>query len=956
MPAAFAIFHTWPELRNAEYEVVQRLLAAAKNINRPVVVVDNSGIVIWCSPELNLRLGTSMPPDSVEFGISLHFESPRTLDVFSYYAVWQPIDFYYDFGYQRTVDRLSSHNDLLSCDSDVADAHALNIFSGLGRRPLAPLPKLFHMVSEPYLEPNIGDDSKLFYIGINWERVGRPKGRFHETLVALDEKGLTTIYGPELIMGVAPWQGFNTYEGELPFDGHSVKKAINRAGICLALSSAPHKKSGIMSNRLFEGLAGGAAVIATPNPLIDKHFSEVVYLVDDSRGEEALGQMVLEAVREIRANTAEARRRVLEGQRILREVCSLERSIETLFDGHDARSSHFDDVFLTDANVTIILMDDYSSLTQIRRRIDEYRRQRRANINLHIVCDRLTGASLQGDSAGGAVTSISIHPCDLHPQAKTLDGIPPPPERTGAICRHILRGLDTPFFMFAASNEIVFSDHLATLAKALANNLEAAIACSGALRDTFNGPANRVRTFVESRCASIDAATLMDGPSYRARFMYRTSLTDRRHDDLLGLLDGEEHRYFQFAGMLHGPLAQTSYATYVVDEAITAPPRIGSMPVEFQHRAIQDAFANDLRSLSQPNLNASNAMSAQGRNPSDRSRANAAPPTARAPLDIGRVMPTILEGEGMVYIGAGFSHPETDHTWLASSRGYIEFAIADRQIAEELDIVLVASGRRSVISGREQHCTFIVNGMACAYLPVPEILSELRIRIPRDLITASREFRLELLPDHIEPASHKGALNDDRDLAIAVAAFGVMPQAYIDLPIFRPNMLHSCGEGELGSDALLRGFYEAEPSLTWVAGTSASIRFRTSVRLSRPILRLGLWGRRSGHGIDQTVSLGLNKRHLANVVVPDRQKIIDIPLDGVAPVGSQYNIELRLLHAETASDENGRLLDGRLLGLAITAIGVFEADSAETNGRSDVTQTAADDASGVNAHWIGSKW
>lgn len=926
MPAAFAIIHTWPDLRNAEYEVVQRLLAAAANVGRPVILVDNGGSIVWASPELNLRRGQILPSDAAEFVLSLHFESPRTLDIYSYYAIWQPTEFYFDFGYQRSIDRFSTHNDLLSCDSDIGDAHALNIYGALGRKPLAPLPKLFHMVAEPYLEPNISEDSKLFYIGINWERVGRPKGRFHDALVGLDEKGLTTIYGPELIMGVAPWQGFKTYAGELPFDGHSVKRAINRAGICLALSSAQHKRTGIMSNRLFEGLAGGAAVIATPNPIIDKHFRDVVYLVDDSRGEDVLGQMTLEAVREIRADTAEARRRVLEGQRILREICSLERSIEHLFENNGARKAHFEQTFLADAEVTVILMDDYAIPELIGKRLDEYRAQKRGTIDLHIVCDRAIAAELAGQGPGGAVRSLTIHGCDFNPTAGTLDGIAPPRQRTGPVVWDILQSLTTPAFMIAGTNESVFTDHLASLAKALESDPAATMACSGALREAFNGPVERVRSFIELRHEALDALALANGPAHRGRFLYRSSLIDMSLDDLFIMLDGEEYRCFQVAGLLEGRVAQTGYASYILDEA--APPRMVSTPVEFQRQVIRDKAAHDPRWLQRLGVAKKSDLVFVHSSDGAIRTADFAPTSAlRMKLGVGRMVATVFGGEGASYLGLGFSQPENEHTWLSSTRGIIDFALQGAG-EEELDVALVMLGRRSA-SGREQHCTIIVNGMSCAYLPIPEAITEVKVRIPRNLIHSSSEFRIELLPDHVEPANSEAGVNDPRHLAIALHAFGVMPQAKVPLPILQPDMLHGCGVRGAGFDALVRGFYEAEPDLTWMAGTSAAIRFRLSRLLRRPVLRMGLWGRRSSEGDRQIVRLMLNKQRLPDIVLEDRQDIVDIALDEAAPIGSQYNLEVRLLHAETAKDGNGRLIDGRLLGMAVTGIGVFEEDPLE---------------------------
>ncbi|WP_447411939.1 hypothetical protein, partial [Clostridium perfringens] len=74
-----------------------------------------------------------------DFVISLHFESPRLFDLYSYAALWNPADFYFIFGYDKSSMKLVSHNDALSCGSDLADNHALNLFRGLGR-PVTDLP------------------------------------------------------------------------------------------------------------------------------------------------------------------------------------------------------------------------------------------------------------------------------------------------------------------------------------------------------------------------------------------------------------------------------------------------------------------------------------------------------------------------------------------------------------------------------------------------------------------------------------------------------------------------------------------------------------------------------------------------------------------------------------------------------------------------------------------------
>src|SRR4051812_6506309 len=84
----FAVTHTWPDLRNAEYEVLERLALAAKNIGATMIAVDNDGRPLWANRRMALDRSKPLGPSEIDFMISLHFLSPRLIDVYSYYALW----------------------------------------------------------------------------------------------------------------------------------------------------------------------------------------------------------------------------------------------------------------------------------------------------------------------------------------------------------------------------------------------------------------------------------------------------------------------------------------------------------------------------------------------------------------------------------------------------------------------------------------------------------------------------------------------------------------------------------------------------------------------------------------------------------------------------------------------------------------------------------------------------
>lgn len=929
---AFAIIHTWPDLRNAEYEVLQRILAAAANVGIEVVVIDDNAQVLWATEGLSIPHKSRLPEDAVDFAISLHFLSPRVVDLHTYYAIWQPIEFYHDFGYLSSIEKLSSHIDLISCDSDLADAHALNIFSGLGREPQLPLPRMFHTLPEPFLKPNISSDSRLFYIGINWERLGRPKGRFHDLLVALDNKDLLDIYGPELVHGVAPWAGFESYRGELPFDGNSVKHAINHSGICLAFSSVPHKNAGIMSNRLFEGLAGGAAIIATPNALIDKYFSDVVYLVDDSRGEAALGQQVLTMMRRIRDNPEEAKRRVLEGQRILRETCSLERSLLALCEQTPARKAHFEDQFLAPCEVTVVLDARGGTLSGVLAAYDVLKAQTRTKIDLHLICDERFAnqhrATLAPGKPSGALRSVVLCPGQFQGAPSTFDGPPPRNQRSGPLTRDALKSVKTKYFALMDLQDQLFHDHFASLAKAFELNAEARLACSGIViqtQDTHGLEARRFEGLKFSDRASLIAVT---GEGHRGRFMFRSELAADLPPHLFDMLDGEEHNYFRLAGALSGPLAESDYVSYSFRQSGNWAQFRGTDAAEYQRQYIRDTFARDSRMSERSALYQPGALTASSaqQGPAVRWTDFTVPFEITHRMPVSRTLSAGLDGPALRYLTSGFAPAEPEFSWLTAERGTIDFVLPERTSRfESYELVLSGSGRRSAVTGLEQRCAVALNGKLISYVRVPEHYSDIVIALPTSLTEQVRSCRVELIPDHAEQVfGSAGEIADERRLSLRLTGVTLVSRTQ-PVPVFAPGQVYGCTTLGRGSEALVEGFYAPEADLTWVAGLQGDLRFALSSEPNNPVLNLDLIARTSLlTGKLQDVTISVNERLLGVFELKDGRQTLNIKLLPEDLAGSSIKLRLTAAHAEAVFDEAHDIVDGRLLGVAVCAIAVLE--------------------------------
>jgi hypothetical protein len=333
-----AVVQMWPELKAAEDEVIARIVKTCEQLGIEVVLINAAGKLVE-SPE------TRITSKDVDFVIHLHFETPKTYDAFSFVTLWNPLQFYFDWGYRKYSNNIISHDDFLSCDSVCADDHVRRLITA-DKTHLAPYFNLFHSLSTPFCAPSLGK-KKLFYVGINWDKLGNGVSRHQDLLQSLDKSGELVIYGPDIFQGVKVWEGFKSYVGPLPFDGESVIHAIDEAGITLVLSSEAHIESELMSNRLFEGLAAGSVIIVDENPFARKHFGDtLLYINTVGVKPEDITSQVRTHIGWINANQEEALEMATKGQQIFKEKFDMALSIKKLYDELPQRKQRLAESFL----------------------------------------------------------------------------------------------------------------------------------------------------------------------------------------------------------------------------------------------------------------------------------------------------------------------------------------------------------------------------------------------------------------------------------------------------------------------------------------------------------------------------------------------------------------------------------------------------------------------------------
>ncbi len=911
---SFAVVLTWPELPNAEYEVVQRVCRAATNIGARVWVVDNDGYPLASNQD-----GISLPKrrltrEDCTFVLSLHFESPRLYDIPSYTALWNPPDFYVGFGYNRTIEQLASHIDVLSCRSEVADAHAATIYAGLGRALRQPFPSLFHGVPRPYLEPCQNASSRLFYVGVNWERVTGERGRHHELLEQLDTEDLISIYGPEKILGVAPWRGFATYRGSIPFDGESVVARINEAGICLALSSSAHQTSGIMSNRLFEALAAGAVIIANPHVFITKYFSDVVYVVDDRGPIAEVVAQIRHLVFQIRSNPQEARARASLGQKLLAEGFSLEENFRNLFAVHGDRLKHFENetVGIERHEVSLILDATGSEFASLEKLLASIAAQSSVTIDLLVLGSRDLLKRMQ-DNPSLAIRSMQLFEVEL--EIFKDNKILRRSASSGQAFAHALAAVNTPYFCTMQADDDCFSDHLASLAHKLACTPESSFACSGKLEEKFDKHGIARRRFNSLTFDHLEALAEAAYPRDVGRFMFRSSLIAKLPHAVFGLIDTLEHRLLKLWAFLDGPLAQTNYASYIRILDVTT-----ELPAPFfsetqQKETIRDTVRGRLEWLTLVST-------------LRQLRPTAPVVTKMSALTLGRTYAMRKQGDGLALLKDGFSVAEDTGIWIEGGEGTIAFDIADVDKPQRAEIVLFALGRMANADGAFQCCSVIVNNQVAGQILLGPQPAQFRIQVPAttDLHSGTTvKLRLRHAEQVVDNA---GKLVDDRRLGLHLISFALQAassQVAPTLAIDHPYEFKHDGDG---LPFAVEGFSHPQGDVTWVHGPKATLAF--TLEGGREQLDLMLIGIGSLQGMmaPQPCTISLNDLVIGQVTFAgqlDRQTISLPPLYG----GQSYRLTMDLRRGEKLASVADEDSVSGIGGIALHQFSLFHSPGPE---------------------------
>lgn len=315
----------WPDVKNGEYELIEKI----RRTSYDITVVDRHGFTV--ADKFNQK---RVDDHDYLFAISFHFDTPRLLNVPTYYWVANPLTFMHlRHDYRDDIIPLIRANDgYLFNGSTTLKNHiarlALNSLVDLDAE-LVFYPSVASKEIVQFNSKDKPNKNKVFYCGVNWERATDATGRAHGLLGELDSRGIAHLYGPKELEGKPVWEDFTSYQGEIPFDGTSSLSVMSQYGAVLAISSPAHLKSKTSSSRVFEGLSAGVPVISDRNPHVIELFGDTVYYLDGNNPVDQAAS-VQTILRHIEDNEAEVREKVKEGQKLLSEKYNFEPCIDNL--------------------------------------------------------------------------------------------------------------------------------------------------------------------------------------------------------------------------------------------------------------------------------------------------------------------------------------------------------------------------------------------------------------------------------------------------------------------------------------------------------------------------------------------------------------------------------------------------------------------------------------------------
>lgn len=464
------IINPWPGDKSAEAEVLSRLKVGAEDIGLGYVMLDNYGHIL----ENDTQKATAqyVNPDNLQFAMTTHYDSEKTVDAFHYHTLWNPPEIPlnlpdYD---TRVTNNYLMNDDFLIYDFGGMSNHLRGILSNKPRTLEGASSLTASFPKSKMLAPTL-DDPKLFYCGMNWEKVVSNSNRHEGLFKLLDETGKVKFFGPDKVEawgGLRPWEGYKCYQYSIPFDGFSILNEINKCGICLVLSSDIHRRAGAATNRTYEACAAGAVIISDDNEFMKYYFKDAALFIEYNKNnpQDTFAQ-IMEKYNWIIEHKSEALEMAKKAQEIFLEHFSADNQLHKIVNKHYSRFKTIEkDLFAKDESGKVLVsyvvntLDSEQAIKDCNKVLSNIKNQYYNNIHLGIVADSRISKIIEPiiRSKWFDSTVVEMNLFDNKGSRQYTDG---------QAIRILQKSVEHDYWINSFSHEIWYYDHITTLIRTI---------------------------------------------------------------------------------------------------------------------------------------------------------------------------------------------------------------------------------------------------------------------------------------------------------------------------------------------------------------------------------------------------------------------------------------------------------------------------------------------------------
>lgn len=547
---AMGIVNPWPGSKSAEAEVLSRMQVGAEDIDLDYVMLDNFGHVL----DKETQEATEQYVDSgkLQFVLTTHYDSEKTVDAFAYHTLWNPPEIPLNLGdYDtRITNNYLMNDDYLIYDFGGMSNHLQGILMNKPRTLEGASSLTASFPKSRMLCPNLDEEPKLFYCGMNWEKVVSNSNRHEGLFRLLDETGKVKFFGPDKVEvwgGLKPWEGYKCYQYSIPFDGFSILNEINKCGICLVLSSDIHRRAGAATNRTYEACAAGAVIISDENEFMKYYFKDAALFIKYNKNNpKDTYEQIMEKYHWVIEHKEEALDMAKRAQRIFLENFSVDDQMLSIVNHHASRFETIrKDLFAENEDGRILVtyvintLDVEEAKRYCKRVVKNLKRQYYDNVCLGIAVDSSIYADisdyLKKNYAYSVIVSLDLF--DIKKARQYTDA-----QAIGMIQKNVPHD----YWINILAHEVWFYDHLTTLVRTIQEE-KAICAYSGRQHRDKEGY-SRSDFFDNIHISTVYGMNWPDWLPVPGQMLFKSESEQYIPDFLLDCLDGYEH--YAYLGVL----------------------------------------------------------------------------------------------------------------------------------------------------------------------------------------------------------------------------------------------------------------------------------------------------------------------------------------------------------------------------------------------------------------------